>query len=61
MEKANSNIKQVAENFFDDFYSKKVKGGVKTDVFHTFERKSYLEIRGISEELFDRLCEPLDF
>lgn len=35
-----------------------VKGGVKTNVFARITtEKSYLETRGISKELFDRLCE----
>ena len=57
MEKTNFNFEEVAEEILNDHSLKKVKGGVKTDVFHTFESKSSLEIRGISKELFDRLCE----
>lgn len=35
-----------------------VKGGVKTNVFARITtEKSHLETRGISKELFDRLCE----
>ena len=42
------------------FQTNNIKGGVKTDTFAQItNQKSYLEIRGISEELFDRLCEDL--
>ena len=55
MHKTNSNRKQIVGKFFHDYYSKKIKGGVKTEVFASFE-KSYLPTEGISKKLFYKLC-----